>query len=106
MDSQATKILAILEKSGWELKNKENPESKSYWWVWEFWTLKRDDKNIVLTFLIDPQREKKKENVWAVAVGKKEPSNRLEAESENLLVLGRNWKDNLLDFIANINIKN
>ena len=102
MDTQAKDILNLLETQGWQLTEKENPLSKSYWWVWEFWTLKKNDVSFTLTFLIDPQEQKKKETVWAVTATSKEPLDRHEAERGLFLGLGRHWENKLPEFISAI----
>lgn len=103
MTTQAKTILNALEEKSWTLVSSENPKSEGYWWVWEFWTLQKNEVEIVLSFLIDPMESKKKqEAVWAVAMTKEEPEERLEAEKGVLFVLGRNWENGLLSFVAHV----
>lgn len=99
MDTQAKDILNSLETQGWILTDKESPKSTSYWWVWEFWTFKKNNKTFIMTFLIDPQEDTKKEFVWAVTASSTEPIDRREAEKGIFLGLGRHWENNLPGFI-------
>jgi hypothetical protein len=59
MNTQAKVLLNTLEAKGWFIDSIENPKSSSYWWVWEFWTIKENQNKVVLSFLIDPQSEKR-----------------------------------------------
>ena len=102
MNTQAKGIRFALEAEGWNMKEIESPTSKHYWWVWEFWTFQKEDEHLVLSFLIDPQSEKAKSNVWAVSATKTEPDGRLEAESGPLLTLNKGWENRLEVFLEEI----
>ncbi|MFK7783617.1 MAG: hypothetical protein AB8B56_00805 [Crocinitomicaceae bacterium] len=98
-----TRILRLeLETEGWKVQEISSPISKQYWWVWESWILTKDGEQLFLSFLIDPQSEKRESNVWAVSANKQEPIERLEAEAGPILTLGRGWKNRLKEFISAI----
>lgn len=102
METQFQEIIHCLEDYGWRIKSREIPQTSPYWWVWEFITVTKEDKKVVLTFLIDPQSSKMKQNVWAVVASEKEPNERLEAEASHFLNLKNNWQANLNGFIAGL----
>lgn len=101
MENQRNKIVEALQSKGWHVINTEVPESNHYWWVKEFWNLKKGDKKLVLSFLCDPQ-ERDKRNIWAVTGSKEEPTERVSAESNPKLVLNKNWEDRLEDWMKEI----
>jgi hypothetical protein len=100
MTAQAYIILENMQSRGWNRINKENPVSFPYWWVWEIWTMRKNDMLVYLSFLIDPQCEKKIEHVWAVSAGKRQPVNR--ADWDICLSLGRKWENDLPEFLNEI----
>ena len=106
MKTQLTKTLNLFEENGWTIKQRENPKSEQYWWVWEFITIQKNNTSIVLSTLVDPQEKKTQENIWALSVTTKEPVDRQEAENGVILRLGRHWKNNINEFISTLKNKN
>lgn len=102
MTTQAARIQLELDTEGWKVETVESPTSKQYWWMWELWSLKKDNQYLYLSFLVDPQCEKSKSNVWAVSANKTEPRERREAESGVILTLGQGWENRLVEFITDI----
>lgn len=83
--SQKRDLEGLLKRNGWRVSSRDVRPAQ--WWLDEQWVLESEWSPVGTTatasFLVDPQaphERKPGEHVWAVAVTRKPPSERAEAE--------------------------
>ena len=95
--SQKRQVEELLDHAGWRIVLRDL--SPDQWWLDELWVLESNwspqDATAYVSFLVDPQgpgpgERRHGEHVWAVAVTRDRPRERLEAEP--VVSLRRRWE--------------
>jgi hypothetical protein len=114
MITQRNRIVELLPRYGWEVKNVEDHLRSSTvpdWFIDELWEIESVwspiDLRVWVTFVVDPQtpnliERKKGEGVWAVKAGLRRPP-AIEIEGDDVyLSLNAGWEKRLPEFFSQL----
>jgi hypothetical protein len=107
MLTQRAGLAEGLPENGWQVLATE--DSGLGWWADEIWLTESlwspKGFRLYLTFLVDPMadsRRAKGRAVWAVGASIKRPAERVSAQGQPILSLGRGWRSHLAGFFAGL----
>ncbi len=94
--TQRNEIEAALPETGWRLAERRIPDQ---WWIDELWRLESvwspQGWRAYIIFLVDPQWDKPRrfgEAVWAVAVSKTQPEDRMDLDDGETVPIRPRWE--------------
>ena len=103
-ESDKANLEAELERAGWSVQRLPSAD----WWIHETWQLSSTWRPVgteaFITLLVDPQAQTSDvDSVWAVAISKQQPADRLEVGRNDIRV-SPHWPERMKEIVAAVGL--